>query len=129
LLASTRWKRLLDARVPLQRLLWASTGTKDPAAPPSLYVEALAAPFTINTMPEKTLQVFAEQGELSGVMSADGGDAEQVLAAFAAEGVNDAALAAQLQVEGTQAFAKSWQELLHVLAAKGMTQKLAGAAR
>jgi len=129
LLASTRWKRLLDAGVPLQRLLWASTGTKDPAAPASLYVDALAAPFTINTMPEKTLQAFAEHGKLDGVMPTDGGDAEQVLAAFAAEGVNDAALAAQLQVEGTQAFAKSWQDLLQVLAAKGTAQKRAGAAR
>jgi transaldolase len=118
LIASTRWKKLAGLGVPLQRLLWASTGTKDPAAPATLYVEALAAPNTINTMPDKTLQAFASQGKVGAMMPTDGGDAESVLAAFAAAGVNEAKLAATLQVEGTQAFAKSWHELLQVLAKK-----------
>jgi len=96
----------------LQRLLWASTGTKDPNASPTLYVQALAAPDTINTLPEATLHAFAEHGEVSGVLPTDGGDAEQVLAEFARAGIDTAALATRLQVEGTQAFAKSWQNLM-----------------
>ena len=103
----------------MQRLLWASTGTKDPAASDVLYVEALAAPGTINTLPEKTLQAFADHGQVGAAMPIDGGDAEAVLAAFARAGVNEAALASQLQREGTAAFAKSWHELLDTLAAKG----------
>ncbi len=118
LLASARWKKLERAGAQAQRLLWASTGTKDPKAPDTLYVEALAAPNTINTLPEKTLQDFAEHGCVKDVMRRDGGDAEELLAAFAHEGVNDAELAARLQREGTEAFSNSWQDLLECLAAK-----------
>jgi transaldolase len=127
LLASPRWKALAQAGAPLQRVLWASTGTKDPAAADTLYVDALAAPATINTLPEKTLQAFADHGRVTGVMAPDGGDAEQVLAAFGREGVLESELAARLQREGTQAFAKSWEDLLQVLAAKGAAPKQAGA--
>ena len=102
-------RKLAAAGARPQRLLWASTGTKDPEAPDTLYVEALAAPDTINTMPEKTLLAFADHGEVKGVLPVDGGDAEAVLAEFSADGVDDAALAAQLQREGAEAFAKSWQ--------------------
>jgi transaldolase len=129
LLASPRWKKLRDAGALPQRLLWASTGTKDPAASDSLYVEALAAPDTINTLPEKTLLAFAEHGRPGGTLPTDGGDAEQVLAEFARSGIDETQLAAQLQREGTLAFAKSWQDLLVVLAAKGAAPKRAGAAR
>ena len=129
LLASARWKKLADAGALPQRLLWASTGTKDPAAADTLYVEALAAPDTINTLPEKTLHAFADHGRVSGILPTDGGDAEQVLAEFAKAGIDDTPLAAQLQREGTKAFAKSWQDLLAVLAAKGAAPKQAGTAR
>jgi transaldolase len=129
LLASPRWKKLEAAGAKPQRLLWASTGTKDPAASDTLYVEALAAPDTINTLPEKTLHAFAAHGRLSGKLATDGGDAEQVLAEFARAGIDETQLATQLQREGTQAFAKSWQDLLRVLAAKGAANKQAGAAR
>jgi transaldolase len=129
LLASPRWKKLGLAGALPQRLLWASTGTKDPAAADTLYVEALAAPDTINTLPEKTLQAFASHGRLSGKLPADGGDAERVLAEFAQAGIDEKQLAAQLQREGTQAFAKSWQDLLKCLAAKGAARRQAGTAR
>jgi transaldolase len=118
LLASPRWQKLLAAGARSQRLLWASTGTKDPDAPDTLYPEALAAPDTINTIPDKTLLAFAEHGAVKGVMPADGGDAEEVLAEFTREGVDDAALAVQLQREGTEAFDKSWQDLLGRIASK-----------
>jgi transaldolase len=111
-LASPRWRALAAAGARPQRLLWASTGTKDPAAPDTLYVEALAAPDTINTIPDKTLVAFADHGRLNGVLPADGGDAETVLAEFARNGVDDAALATQLQREGTASFDKSWKDLL-----------------
>jgi transaldolase len=111
LLGSPRW----------QRLLWASTGTKDPKAPDVLYVKVLAAPFTVNTTPEATLLALADHGELGSIMSADGGDCETVLARFSEAGVNLEALAAQLQVDGAQAFVKSWDELLAVLASKSDT--------
>ncbi|MEO8017053.1 MAG: transaldolase [Pseudomonadota bacterium] len=129
LLASPRWKKLAAAGAQPQRLLWASTGTKDPAAADTMYVEALAAPDTINTLPEKTLRAFADHGQLRGVLPTDGGDAEAVLGEFARAGIDEAQLAAQLQQEGTQAFAKSWQDLLKCLAAKGAASKQAGAAR
>jgi len=118
LLASPRWQELSVRGAGAQRLLWGSTGTKDPAAPDGLYVEALAAPDTINTMPEKTLLAFADHGEVKGAMPLDGGDAEAVLADFAAAGVNVQTLAADLQREGTAAFAKSWNELMLRIAAK-----------
>ncbi len=118
LLTSPRWQKLAARGALPQRLLWGSTGTKDPAAPDSLYVEALAAPDTINTMPEKTLLAFADHGEVKGAMPIDGGDAEAVLAEFAGEGVNDQTLAADLQREGTAAFAKSWNELMRRIASK-----------
>jgi transaldolase len=112
LIAGKRWKDLEAKGARKQRMLWASTGTKDPKLPPGLYVEALAAPDTIDTMPEKTLLAFAQNGELNGVMAKDGGDAEQVLARFAGAGIDVDALAAQLQVDGAASFVKSWTELM-----------------
>lgn len=124
LLESKRWRDLAAAGAREQRLLWASTGTKDPKAPESLYVEALAAPDTINTMPEKTLLAVAARGAFKGVMPQDGGDCETVLRRFAAAGIDTDALAEQLQLEGGQAFVKSWQELMERIAAK--SQALTG---
>ena len=112
LLASPRWKKLAAAGAHPQRMLWASTGTKDPAAPDTLYLEALAAPDTVDTIPDKTLQAFADHGKLAGAMPVDGGDAEPVIAEFRRLGIDDAALAARLQHEGADAFAKSWASLL-----------------
>jgi transaldolase len=120
-LASPRWRTLVNAGARPQRLLWASTGTKDPHAPDTLYVEALAAPDTINTIPEKTLQAFADHGRVTETLPLDGGDAEAVLAEFTRHGVDDAALAAQLQREGAASFDKSWKDLLDRLAAKRAT--------
>ena len=118
LLASPRWKKLAAAGARPQRLLWASTGTKDPKASDTLYVEALAAPDTIDTMPEKTLRAFAEHGQIKGVMAEDGGDAEAVLAKFGKAGIDIDALALQLQRDGAQAFTKSWKELMTRIADK-----------
>ena len=118
LLVAPRWRKLEQAGAQLQRLLWASTGTKDPDAPDTLYLEALAAPNTINTIPEKTLLAFAEHGKVNGSMPPEGGDAEHVIAAFAQAGVDDTALAMRLQDEGAAAFSKSWHELLDVIATK-----------
>ena len=118
LLASERWKKLAAAGAGPQRLLWASTGTKDPAAPDTLYVEALAAPDTINTIPEKTLLAFADHGDLGATLPLDGGYADNVLEEFRREGIVDEALAAQLQTEGVAAFAKSWSGLLTRIAEK-----------
>ncbi len=112
LLASPRWQKIAQAGAQPQRLLWASTGTKDPAAPDTLYIEALAAPDTINTIPEKTLQAFADHGKANAVLPTDGGDAEAVLQEFQREGVDDDALAARMQREGAEAFTVSWQALL-----------------
>ncbi|MHB8455904.1 MAG: transaldolase [Acidiferrobacterales bacterium] len=112
LLASPRWRKLSNAGARPQRLLWASTSTKDPVAPDGIYVEALAAPDTINTMPEKTLLAFASRGKVKDTMRSDGGDAEEVLAEFTREGVNNRALAAVLQNEGTIAFSQSWNDLM-----------------
>jgi transaldolase len=112
LIAGKRWQDLQAKGARKQRMLWASTGTKDPKSPPGLYVEALAAPDTIDTMPEKTLLAFAQSGNLKGVMATDGGDAEDVLADFARAGVNVEALAAQLQTDGAASFVKSWTELM-----------------
>ena len=121
LLASPRWRKLVVAGARSQRLLWASTGTKDPDAPDTLYIEALAAPDTINTIPDKTLHAFADHGELKGVLPVDGGDAEEMLAEFTRIGVDDAALAAQLQREGVESFDKSWQDLMDRIASKSAT--------
>ena len=118
LLASPRWGKLAAAGARPQRLLWASTGTKDPAAPDSLYVEALAAPDTIDTIPEKTLHAFAEHGRVGDAMRPDGGDAEEVIAQFAAVGIDVDALAAALQKEGGASFAKSWSDLMDQIASK-----------
>ena len=118
LLNQPRWQRLYNAGARPQRLLWASTGTKDPNASDILYVKALAAPFTVNTIPEKTLLALADHGEMGSPMAADGGDCEEVLEQFAKAGVDVEALAAQLQDEGAKAFVKSWNELLQVIAAK-----------
>jgi transaldolase len=112
LIGGKRWKDLEAKGARKQRMLWASTGTKDPKAPAGLYVEALAAPDTIDTMPEKTLLAFAESGNLEGVMAKDGGDAEDVLGRFARAGIDVNALAAQLQVDGAASFVKSWTELM-----------------
>ncbi len=118
LLASGRWRRLAAAGAHPQRLLWASTGTKDPAASPTLYVEALAAPDTVNTMPEKTLKAFSERGNVGAPLPADGGYAEAVLDEFRREGVDIDAVAARLQREGGESFRQSWNTLLGGLSAK-----------
>jgi transaldolase len=123
LLDSERWQRLANEGARPQRLLFASTGTKDPEASETLYVEALAAPFTINTMPDKTLVAFAEHGEVGEPLPADGGDAEEVLAEFEAAAVEVAGLAARLQREGAEAFDASWNELMQSIEAK--SRKLA----
>lgn len=118
LLASPRWQRLAAAGARPQRLLWASTGTKDPEASDVLYAEALAAPDTIDTMPEATLLAFAEHGTVGALLPPDGGDAEAVLARFAAEGVDVLALAAELRRDGAEAFVASWTDLMGRLASK-----------
>jgi transaldolase len=117
-LASDRWQRAFNFGARPQRLLLASTGTKDPKASDILYVKALAAPLTVDTIPEKTLLAFADHGEVGAPMAANGGDCEEVLAAFRKEGIDLDALAAQLQEEGAESFVKSWNELMGVIAAK-----------
>jgi len=117
-LSDPRWQRAYNAGARPQRLLWASTGTKDPKASDTLYIKALASPFTVNTMPEKTLKALADHGEIGTIMAADGGDCEEVLEQFAKAGVNADALAAQLQVDGAKSFVKSWNELIAVIASK-----------
>jgi transaldolase len=112
LLDSPRMQRLMNEGARPQRLLWASTGTKDPNASDTMYIEAFASPFTVNTMPEPTLNAFADHGEVGAAMAADGGNAEQVLKEFEEAGIDVAALAARLQVEGKESFNKSWEELL-----------------
>jgi transaldolase len=118
LLASLRWRKLSAAGARPQRLLWASTGSKDPDASDTLYIEALAAPDTINTIPDKTLLAFANHGMLRGELAADGGDAEAMIGEFARVGVDDAALAERLLREGTQSFDKSWADLMECIASK-----------
>lgn len=118
LLDSPRWERALNAGARPQRLLWASTGTKDPAQSDILYVKSLAAPFTINTVPEATLKALADHGELGGILSPEGGNSEETLAQFAKAGVDIDALAERLQDEGTKSFVKSWNDLLGVIQSK-----------
>ncbi len=118
LLASARFQRAANAGARAQRFLFASTGTKDPKASDTLYVEAFAAPFTINTMPEGTLKAFADHGQVGETLAADGGDCETVLASFAKAGIDIDALAARLQDEGAAAFVKSWNELIAQIESK-----------
>lgn len=126
LLGSPRWQRIYNAGARPQRLLWASTGTKDPAASDVLYIKALAAPFTVNTMPEATLKALAEHNELGSILPADGGDCEEVLAEFAKAGINIEALAAELQDQGANSFTKSWNDLMAGIASKSSALKAAG---
>ncbi len=121
LLASPRWQAIIAKGFNPQRLLLASTGTKDPKASDILYIKALAAPDTVNTMPEATLLAFADHGEVGAVMSPDGGDCEQVLAEFTKAGIDIDALAAQLQTEGAASFVKSWNDLMEVITSKSAT--------
>jgi transaldolase len=125
LLGSPRWQRIYNAGARPQRLLWASTGTKDPAASDVLYIKALAAPFTVNTMPEATLKALAEHGELGTILPADGGDCEEVLTEFAKAGINVDSLAADLQDQGAKSFVKSWTDLMAVIASKSSALKAA----
>jgi transaldolase len=125
LLTSPRWQRIYNAGARPQRLLWASTGTKDPQASDVLYVKALAAPYTVNTMPEATLKALAEHRELGTIIPPDGGDCEQVLAEFAQAGIDVDGLAARLQDEGAKSFVKSWNELMAVIASKSDALKKA----
>ncbi len=125
LLSSERWQRVYNFGARPQRLLWASTGTKDPKASDILYIKALAAPFTVNTMPEGTLKALADHGELGTILRADGGNCEGVLTQFAKAGIDVDSLAAQLQDEGANSFVKSWNELLRVIASKSAALKKA----
>ena len=118
LLTSPRWLRAYNYGARPQRLLWASTGTKDPNASKVLYVEALAAPYTVNTMPEGTLKALATHPALNGILSPDGDNAEQVLAEFSKAGIDVDALGTRLQIEGAQSFVNSWNELLDIITAK-----------
>ena len=125
LLSSPRWQRIYNAGARPQRLLWASTGTKDPLASDVLYIKALAAPFTVNTMPEGTLKALADHGDIPTLMRADGGNCEEVLTQFAAAGIDIHALARQLQTDAASSFVKSWNELMRVITSKGaaLTEK------
>jgi len=118
MLASNRYQRLVNEGARAQRLLYASTGTKDPGAPDTMYIDALASPHTVNTMPEPTLLAFADHGTVGEPLPADGGDSQQTFEAFADAGVDLKALAARLQEEGKDAFNKSWGEMLGSLESK-----------
>jgi len=126
LLASARYQRAANAGARAQRLLWASTGVKDPRASDILYVKALAAPFTVNTMPESALRAFADHGEVGNALPADGGDCETVLGAFAKAGIDIDALAARLQDEGAASFVKSWNDLMACITSKSVAIRKAG---
>ena len=126
LLGSPRWMRAYNAGARPQRLLWASTGTKDPKASDILYIKSLAAPFTVNTMPDETLKAFADHGEVGAMLPADGGDCEKVLARFEEAGIGIDALAARLQDEGAKSFVKSWNDLMGVIASKCAVLEKAG---
>jgi len=123
LLSTSRWQRAYNFGARPQRLLWASTGTKDPKASDTLYIQALASPFTVNTMPEGTLKAFADHGKIGSLMATDGGDCEKVLKQFVKAGVNVDCLAVRLQDEGAKSFVKSWNELLAVIASKSAALK------
>ncbi|MFO1475582.1 MAG: transaldolase [Verrucomicrobiota bacterium] len=123
LMTAPRWQRAFNNGARAQRLLMASTGTKDPAAPDTLYIQALAAPFTVNTMPEGTLKAFADHGTVAGAVPASGGDCEGVLAQFEKAGIGLANLAKQLQDDGAASFVKSWNELMGVITAKSAAIK------
>jgi transaldolase len=125
LLNLPRWQRAFNAGARPQRLLWASTGTKDPKASDVLYIKSLAAPFTVNTMPEGTLKALADHGQLDTILPADGGDCEEVLAQFAKAGIDVDALAAQLQDEGAKSFVQSWNDLMAVITSKSAAIKRA----
>ena len=125
LLASPRFQRVANAGARAQRLLWASTGTKDPKASDILYVKALAAPFTINTMPEGTLKAFAQHGEVGAMLAPDGGDCERVLADFAKAGIDVDALAKKLQDDGASSFDKSWNDLMACIESKSAIMRKA----
>jgi transaldolase len=125
LLSSPRWMRAYNAGARPQRLLWASTGTKDPKASDVLYVKALAAPFTVNTMPEGTLKALAEHGDVGATIPADGGDSEEELARFAEAKIDVHALAKQLQDEGAKSFVNSWNDLMGVISSKSAVLKRA----
>jgi transaldolase len=123
LLDTDRWLRLENAGARPQRLLWASTGTKNPEASDVLYIKALAAPHTVNTMPEQTPLAFAEHGEVGDMLAADSGKAEELLARFAQAGIEYAVLAAKLQSEGTESFDASWNDLMGCIASKSNSLK------
>ncbi len=125
LLSSPRWMRAYNAGARPQRLLWASTGTKDPKASDVLYVKALAAPFTVNTMPEGTLKALAEHGDVGATIPADGGNSEEELARFAEAKIDVHALAKQLQDEGAKSFVNSWNDLMGVISSKSAVLKRA----
>ena len=127
LLDSARWKALVKAGAWPQRLLWASTGTKDPDAPDTLYVEALAAPRTINTLPDETLHAFADHGSVGAQMLLGDGDAERLIGEFRRQGIDDAELAQQLQDEGADKFVASWRQLMARLTEKTAQLAPAGA--
>jgi transaldolase len=122
---SPRWQRVFNFGARPQRLLWASTGTKDPKASDTLYIHALASPFTVNTMPEGTLKAFDDHGEIGAILPPDGGDCEDVLAEFAKAGIDVDALAAKLQEDGAKSFVQSWNELMGVITAKSAELKTA----
>jgi transaldolase len=126
LIASPRWQRAYNFGARPQRLLWASTGTKDPKASDILYIKSLAAPYTVNTMPEGTLKAFADHGEVGASMPVDGGDGEATLAQFANAGIDVDVLAAQLQDDGAKSFIKSWNELMDVIDSKSAALAKAG---
>jgi len=125
LLASRRFQRAANAGARVQRLLWASTGTKDPKASDTLYVKALAAPFTINTMPDATLKAFGDHGQVGELIPPDGGDCEKVLASFVKAGIDIDALATQLQNDGAASFVKSWNDLMASIESKSSVMRKA----
>lgn len=125
LIDSPRWQRIFNAGARRQRLLWASTGTKDPQASDILYIHALNAPFTVNTMPEATLNALADHGEISQTLPSRARGGDQVLTQFTQAGIDIDGLAAQLQEDGVRSFVKSWNELMECVSSKGETLKKA----